>query len=945
MVESKDDYFDSRVLEHLHNSASVKEIKKEEKVFVEDKTAKVAPAKSSDDEVIQIRKEKIINFFKNNYDWVSYLVLGIIVYMSVKIRSSNLGGLRDITTGTWTLGPDLDPFFFLRMMEYIIANGKLVAIDMMRYVPFGFNMENEYILHPYLMAWFHKVAVYFGSESVIHSAVIYPVFMFALTVVAFFLMTRKIFIVSMGAKKANVIALIASFLLSVMPPLLPRTIAGIPEKEASGFLFLFLAFYFFLSAWQSDHKHKKYIFALLAGLSTTAMSLIWGGFSFIFYALAPTVFIAFLLGKIGKDETIVYTIWVASSLILMNFFSPTRYLIMALLTSVTTGSVIIILLIIFVHQLLFKSALKKNFESRKLAKIPPRVISIVVTLVVLIVLVTAIFGLSFIPSRLNGVISGLVKPAQSRLIQTVAENRQPYFTEWANSFGPHVRNLPLTFWLFFFGSIYLFFDMIKAVKTNERFILTTSYIVFLIAIIFSRYSGGSKLNGENFTSLSFYALGFLVFVGTVGYYYYQYYKRDNLDHLKNINIGMVFIFSFFFLGIIAARAAVRVIMVLVPPVSIIIAYFVVASYAKARKSREDLWKIFAWGVFVLVILATFTAGHSFYQAVKGQAPAHVPSIYTQQWQKAMFWVRENTPEDAVFGHWWDYGYWLQSIGERATVLDGGNAISYWNHLMGRHGLTGTDDKDALEFLYAHNTTHFLIDSTDIGKYGAFSSIGSDVNYDRASYIPTFSRNNQATQEAKNSTIYVYQGGVGVDEDIIYENNGTKVFLPAGSAGIAGVIIEKDKSGKIVKQPEGVFFYQNIQYNLPLRYAYDKEFMDYGKGVEVGFYLFPNVVQGGAGLNIEEDGVLLYLSKRTVKSQLARLYLYKEDNPYFELVHSEDDFLVGQFKAQYPNFGYDIVNYQGLRGPIRIWEIHYPEDIEFKEEYLSTLYPEEIAIAK
>src|SRR3990172_10160255 len=103
----------------------------------------------------------------------------------------------------------------------------------------------------------------------------------------------------------------------------------------------------------------------------------------------------------------------------------------------------------------------------------------------------------------------------------------------------------------------------------------------------------------------------------------------------------------------------------------------------------------------------------------------------------MTWVRENTERNTVFGHWWDYGYWVQSIGERATVLDGGNAISYWNHMMGRYALTGTNETEALEFLYAHNTTHFLIDSTDIGKYPAFSSIGSDENYDRRSWISPF----------------------------------------------------------------------------------------------------------------------------------------------------------------------------------------------------------------
>jgi len=310
----------------------------------------------------------------------------------------------------------------------------------------------------------------------------------------------------------------------------------------------------------------------------------------------------------------------------------------------------------------------------------------------------------------------------------------------------------------------------------------------------------------------------------------------------------------------------------------------------------------------------------------------------------MAWVRENTTETAVFGHWWDYGYWLQTIGERATVLDGGNAMPYWNHMMGRYALTGTDNRQALEFLYAHNTTHFLIDSTDIGKYSAFSTIGSDVNYDRASYIPTFSKNNQATQEKKNSTVYFYQGGVSLDEDIVYEENGTKIFLPAGSAGVGAVFIEKNAGGEIISPPQGIFVYQGKQYSLPLRYAYDKKFIDFGSGIDSGIFLFPRLNQEGNNFGIEEDGALLYLTKRTVKSQLARLYLYKENNPNFKLVHSEDDFVVDSIKSQNPAFDSDFLDYQGFRGPIRIWEIEYPRDIELKEEYLSTDYPAEIKFA-
>src|SRR3989338_3345174 len=142
-------------------------------------------------------------------------------------------------------------------------------------------------------------------------------------------------------------------------------------------------------------------------------------------------------------------------------------------------------------------------------------------------------------------------------------------------------------------------------------------------------------------------------------------------------------------------------------------------------------------------------------------------------------------------------------------------ISYWNHLMGRHALTNTEDREALEFLYAHNVTHFLIDSTDIGKYSAFSFIGSDENLDRQSYIPSFLKDTSQTIETKNSTTYAYLGGSSLDDDLIYESNGEKIFLPAGKAAIGAVLTERDSNGSMVSQPKGIYIYQNQQYVIPL----------------------------------------------------------------------------------------------------------------------------------
>ena len=176
-----------------------------------------AAEKINESEIIELRLGKVKDFFKKKYSWTSYVVLAFIVFLSIKIRTLPLSGLKDITTGTWTLGPDLDPFLFLRWAKYIIAHGSLMVNDTFRYVPLGYNTKGELILLPYLIAWFHKFASFLGfSGSVEQSAVLFSVFFFALTVISFFLLVRKMFVSNLGELKAKMLLVGENFLKQVL---------------------------------------------------------------------------------------------------------------------------------------------------------------------------------------------------------------------------------------------------------------------------------------------------------------------------------------------------------------------------------------------------------------------------------------------------------------------------------------------------------------------------------------------------------------------------------------------------------------------------------------------------------------------------------------------------------------------------------------------------------
>ena len=53
----------------------------------------------TDEKLLEERKQKVAEFLKIRYSWISYLALAVIVFIAVRIRTKNLDGLRDITTG------------------------------------------------------------------------------------------------------------------------------------------------------------------------------------------------------------------------------------------------------------------------------------------------------------------------------------------------------------------------------------------------------------------------------------------------------------------------------------------------------------------------------------------------------------------------------------------------------------------------------------------------------------------------------------------------------------------------------------------------------------------------------------------------------------------------------------------------------------------------------
>ncbi|MDP2672689.1 MAG: hypothetical protein Q8O84_02670, partial [Nanoarchaeota archaeon] len=624
--------------------------------------------------------------------------------------------------------------------------------------------------------------------------------------------------------------------------------------------------------------------------------------------------------------------WISARLILSIF--PGKGHVSFISSSLMSSATFILLMLLFLHLLLWNTKISENKFLKKI-NLPKNIISILVLISVLLI-VALIINPSLLSDKVKQISNTLFKPTTGRWNQTVAENKQPYFTEWVGSFGPFIKNIPVMFWLFFVGSIVFFKKMLNEIKKRDSWILTGVYLFFLLGLIFSRYSSSSIFNGENFISKTFFILSAVIFIGAFIYYYIKYQKEEHKGFEK-IEYSSLLLLSLLVLSLFSARSAVRLIMILGPIVPIFVGYLVDQSIFSFKNSKEEK-RLFLGIVAIILIILTIFIFISYYKEIKSQAYNAVPSAYNQQWQKAMKWVRDETPQNSVFSHWWDYGYWVQSIGNRATVLDGGNSNTFWNYYMGRLVLTGDNQKDALEFLYSHDANYLLIDSSDIGKYGAFSSIGSNENYDRLSFIPTIHLDKSQSRETSSGMMRVYSGGVGLDEDIIYKLNDSEIFLPSGVAGIGGVILQSSQNNESMGfiQPTGIFVYNGQQYNLPLRYLeYNNNFVDFGSGLEGGIKIIQKIDVVNGQVQMDDFGSIIYISPRAMRGYFAQKYLL--DDPFnkfpnFKLAHSEDNLIVSELKKQGVNLN-EFVYYQGIQGPIKIWEIKYSGNEEKKQEYL------------
>jgi asparagine N-glycosylation enzyme membrane subunit Stt3 len=190
----------------------------------------------------------------------------------------------------------------------------------------------------------------------------------------------------------------------------------------------------------------------------------------------------------------------------------------------------------------------------------------------------------------------------------------------------------------------------------------------------------------------------------------------SIKMIKDHNWKHYFLLFWIISALLGSFSRQRMAFFIAAPAALVGGYFL--SYALNYVSKLDIIKkrevkegvnIFSTFIILLIsllLIVNFSTGFAF---AKGIGPS-----FNSNWQNAMNYLKTNTSEDAAILSWWDYGYWFQTGGERASIADGGNQNSTVDEIIAKR-MISSNVSYFIPLLEQYKVDYVIVDYTLIGK--------------------------------------------------------------------------------------------------------------------------------------------------------------------------------------------------------------------------------------
>ena len=518
---------------------------------------------------------------------------------------------------------EYDPFFNYRATQFVVENGIPAYLDWhddMSWYPHGRDVAST--SQPMLHITAATLYQIFGAGSELYDfTIMFPVVIGSATAIVMFAIVRTI-----GGTTAG---LLASLFFAISVPVLYRGLIGWFKSEPLGIFYGLLGIYFFLSGIKSNNGKNSLVRLVAGGVIIGLGISSWGGIQFF---ILPLTLFFLALPFFRKDKK--FLMW-ALPIFTFSLLASTSMFEIAdstFLLSTESGSSY------GLYKFSGTDDVIASIGYGSAVLIGMTAIAMIILMIqkisqkhqvrngVAVLAVTTIIGIAVLSS-------GFVDLPEYRYVNAL----NPFLTTTdplTDSVSEH--STPTMKITFIFFSIMIVFAGIGAWlifqnKVNRSMKIKTDMVVFaLIMGLVGVYASAAFVRAEIFAAFS------IIILSSIGI---------------SILASKILERKIFKDYTITAKATTKVAFV-----GVII---ILLALPLALPLDENM-----------VISATFPP------AILTANANLSPTFVTNDWKDAMQWLKENTPKDAVVASWWDYGYYITTLGERKTLADNATLMDW-----------------------------------------------------------------------------------------------------------------------------------------------------------------------------------------------------------------------------------------------------------------------------
>ena len=419
--------------------------------------------------------------------------------------------------------------------------------------------------------------------------------------------TILMFLVVRAITGSTIPGLISSLFFAVSPAIIQRGNLGWFKSEPLGLFYGLGGTYLFLSAL----KDKKYKFlipkAIFGGILIGLAVTSWGGAQYFVIPIGIFIIVLGFVSKDLKNNLIVAVLFTASVLLVAGAFPrPGMSFVLGLPGLLLMASSLFLLVTTVVRL--------KSSERRATLKT-----AIVLGIFVIIGLSIVAVGFYNAPSfRYLNAINPFLS-SENRLVESVAEHFTPTIVDYFRQFSILIIFAGLGIWLAFKSKS----------NTNMIFALIIGLTGLYISATFARLLVFASISIIILSSIGIYqSIRAISSIRTEAEQTLATSNRNGAKSQRNIKLKKQFLPY-------AGFAAILIVMLSIPMVY----------------DTNTNW------ITSADVPTSIANGGTNYR------------LTTDDWIETLDWMSKNTPADSVVTAWWDYGYWITTLGNRTSIAD------------------------------------------------------------------------------------------------------------------------------------------------------------------------------------------------------------------------------------------------------------------------------------